>query len=70
VLLLFEPGKMVWDKDLSDNSSGALETLVQSYTTSGHMEVLMVLDSGRNVRRSLTGPTAAHRRHAEAKSDS
>lgn len=28
VLLFFEPGKMVWDEDLVDNSSSALETLV------------------------------------------
>jgi phosphatidylserine decarboxylase len=28
VLLLFEPGRLVWDRDLADNSSGALETLV------------------------------------------
>jgi phosphatidylserine decarboxylase len=29
VLLLFEPGRLVWDKDLSDSSNGALETLVE-----------------------------------------
>lgn len=29
VLLLFEPGKMVFDDDLVDNSGGALETLVR-----------------------------------------
>lgn len=28
VLLLFEPGQMLFDDDLADNSSGALETLV------------------------------------------
>ena len=28
LLVLFEPGKMLFDDDLSDNSSGALETLV------------------------------------------
>ena len=28
ILLLFEPGKMMWDEDLVDNSKGALETLV------------------------------------------
>lgn len=28
ILLLFEPGKMLFDDDLVDNSSGALETLV------------------------------------------
>jgi len=30
ILLLFEPGKMVWDEDLVDNSKSALETLVSS----------------------------------------
>jgi phosphatidylserine decarboxylase len=29
ILLLFEPGKMIWDSDLHDNSEGALETLVR-----------------------------------------
>jgi len=29
VLVLFEPGRIVWDDDLIDNSSGALETLIQ-----------------------------------------
>jgi len=28
LLLLFEPGRMVYDDDLVDNSNGALETLV------------------------------------------
>jgi hypothetical protein len=28
VLLLFEPGKMMFDDDMADNSSTALETLV------------------------------------------
>lgn len=28
ILLLFEPGMMVFDDDLVDNSNGALETLV------------------------------------------
>jgi len=28
ILLLFEPGKMMWDEDLVENSKGALETLV------------------------------------------
>lgn len=31
VLLLFEPGKVIWDSDMTDNSSGALETLVSQY---------------------------------------
>ncbi|KAJ3501083.1 hypothetical protein NM208_g17011 [Fusarium decemcellulare] len=31
VLLLFEPGRMRFDDDLADNSSGALETLVSCY---------------------------------------
>ena len=33
VLLLFEPGKMVYDDDLVENSSGALETLVSLLPT-------------------------------------
>jgi len=31
ILLLFEKGTMVWDDDLADNSSGALETLVSAF---------------------------------------
>lgn len=30
ILLLFEPGVMVWDEDLVDNSNGALETLASA----------------------------------------
>lgn len=36
VLLLFEPGKMLFDDDLVDNSSGALETLVRVGMSVGH----------------------------------
>ncbi|KAG6006814.1 hypothetical protein E4U21_006705 [Claviceps maximensis] len=36
VLLLFEPGKMLFDDDLVDNSSGALETLVRVGMSIGH----------------------------------
>ncbi|KAG5930792.1 hypothetical protein E4U53_002124 [Claviceps sorghi] len=36
VLLLFEPGKMVFDGDLVDNSSGALETLIRVGMSVGH----------------------------------
>lgn len=32
ILLLFEPGKCIWDSDLTANSSGALETLVSFHT--------------------------------------
>ena len=32
VLLFFEPGKMVYDDDLVENSHGALETLVSTTT--------------------------------------
>jgi len=31
IVVLFEPGKMVWDADLVDNSNGALETLVSRH---------------------------------------
>ena len=41
LLLLFEPGKMMFDDDLVDNSNGALETLV-----SGH-------DKNMNIKSSL-----------------
>lgn len=41
LLLLFEPGKMLFDDDLVDNSNGALETLV-----SGH-------DKNMNIKSSL-----------------
>lgn len=33
LVLLFEPGKMVFDDDLVDNSNGALETLVCSFSS-------------------------------------
>ncbi|KAG5927689.1 hypothetical protein E4U42_001929 [Claviceps africana] len=36
VLLLFEPGKMVFDDDLVDNSSTALETLIRVGMSVGH----------------------------------
>ncbi|KAF5011398.1 hypothetical protein FDECE_2461 [Fusarium decemcellulare] len=36
VLLLFEPGRMRFDDDLADNSSGALETLVRVGMSIGH----------------------------------
>ncbi|KIX95963.1 uncharacterized protein Z520_08218 [Fonsecaea multimorphosa CBS 102226] len=36
ILLFFEPGKMVYDKDLVDNSLGALETLLRAGTSIGH----------------------------------
>lgn len=36
VLLLFEPGKMVFDDDLVDNSSGPLETLIRVGMSIGH----------------------------------
>ncbi|KAK7903838.1 phosphatidylserine decarboxylase [Exophiala xenobiotica] len=36
ILLFFEPGKMVYDPDLVDNSMGALETLVRVGMSIGH----------------------------------
>uniref|UniRef100_A0A8H7K7V8 Phosphatidylserine decarboxylase proenzyme 2 n=1 Tax=Bionectria ochroleuca TaxID=29856 RepID=A0A8H7K7V8_BIOOC len=36
ILLLFEPGKMLYDDDLVDNSSSALETLVRVGMSVGH----------------------------------
>ncbi|KAL2129967.1 hypothetical protein VTI74DRAFT_7056 [Chaetomium olivicolor] len=36
IVLLFEPGKMVFDSDLVDNSMGALETLVRVGMSVGH----------------------------------
>ncbi|THX79228.1 hypothetical protein D6D04_05305 [Aureobasidium pullulans] len=36
LLLLFEPGKMLFDDDLVDNSNGALETLVRVGMSIGH----------------------------------
>ena len=36
LVLLFEPGKMVFDTDLVDNSNGALETLVRVGMSIGH----------------------------------
>ncbi|KAL1297234.1 hypothetical protein AAFC00_004797 [Neodothiora populina] len=36
LLLLFEPGKMVYDADLVDNSQGALETLIRVGMSIGH----------------------------------
>ena len=36
VLLLFEPGKMTFDEDMAENSSGALETLVRNLPSNYH----------------------------------
>ncbi|POR38412.1 Phosphatidylserine decarboxylase proenzyme 2 [Tolypocladium paradoxum] len=36
ILVLFEPGKMRFDDDLADNSSGALETLIRAGMSIGH----------------------------------
>ncbi|KAK3946007.1 phosphatidylserine decarboxylase-domain-containing protein [Diplogelasinospora grovesii] len=36
IVLLFEPGKMVFDDDLVDNSNGALETLIRVGMSVGH----------------------------------
>ncbi|KAH0836106.1 Phosphatidylserine decarboxylase proenzyme 3 [Fonsecaea pedrosoi] len=36
ILLFFEPGKMVYDRDLVDNSLGALETLLRAGMSIGH----------------------------------
>lgn len=36
LLVLFEPGRMVFDQDLADNSKGALETLVRVGMSIGH----------------------------------
>ncbi|KAI0205869.1 phosphatidylserine decarboxylase [Astrocystis sublimbata] len=36
ILVLFEPGKMVYDEDLVDNSSSALETLIRAGMSVGH----------------------------------
>ncbi|KAJ4514686.1 phosphatidylserine decarboxylase [Exophiala dermatitidis] len=36
ILLFFEPGKMVYDEDLVENSKGALETLVRVGMSVGH----------------------------------
>ncbi|KAF2762800.1 hypothetical protein EJ05DRAFT_491095 [Pseudovirgaria hyperparasitica] len=36
ILLLFEPGQMVWDEDMVENSNGALETLIRVGMSVGH----------------------------------
>ncbi|KAI0471218.1 phosphatidylserine decarboxylase-domain-containing protein [Xylaria cf. heliscus] len=36
IVVLFEPGKMVYDEDLVDNSNGALETLIRAGMSVGH----------------------------------
>ncbi|TID19009.1 phosphatidylserine decarboxylase proenzyme [Venturia nashicola] len=36
ILVLFEPGKLVWDDDLVDNSNSALETLIRVGMSVGH----------------------------------
>ncbi|KAI0813429.1 phosphatidylserine decarboxylase-domain-containing protein [Xylaria sp. FL0064] len=36
IVVLFEPGRMVWDDDLVDNSNGALETLIRAGMSVGH----------------------------------
>ncbi|KAI0406030.1 phosphatidylserine decarboxylase [Xylaria palmicola] len=36
IVVLFEPGRMVYDDDLVDNSSGALETLIRAGMSVGH----------------------------------
>lgn len=45
VLLLFEPGRMVFDEDMTDNSSGAVETLV---SVRPRTLVKRLTDSGRS----------------------
>ncbi|KAJ8119341.1 hypothetical protein ONZ43_g3689 [Nemania bipapillata] len=36
IVVLFEPGRMVYDDDLVDNSNGALETLIRAGMSVGH----------------------------------
>ncbi|KAI1158325.1 phosphatidylserine decarboxylase [Nemania serpens] len=36
IVVLFEPGKMVYDEDLVENSNGALETLIRAGMSVGH----------------------------------
>ncbi|RWA09534.1 hypothetical protein EKO27_g5588 [Xylaria grammica] len=36
IVVLFEPGKMIYDDDLVDNSNGALETLIRAGMSVGH----------------------------------
>lgn len=72
VLLFFEPGKMVYDDDLVENSLGALETLVsifllscpghtqtQSYLLQLHYVLTFSLGSSGNVTRPLSRRRAA-----------
>jgi phosphatidylserine decarboxylase len=54
LLLLFEPGKMKFDSDLTDNSSGALETLVSGDVQKCQkMRTNMLVDSRGYVSRTL-----------------
>ena len=36
LVVLFEPGKMIWDEDLLNNSKQALETLIRVGMSVGH----------------------------------
>lgn len=58
ILLLFEPGAMRFDKDMTDNSSGALETLVSR--TPAHISLAQLMNSlgsRRHVHRPFTRST-------------
>jgi len=62
VLLLFEPGKMIWDSDLTDNSTEALETLVCSHIVdSRDSKTNCALDPRWHVCRPLSRTSSTHR---------
>lgn len=69
ILLFFEPGRMVYDDDLIDNSSGALETLVSAtgflgLTTAGITNICST-DSCGHVHWTLTPCRTTQARHEE-----
>jgi phosphatidylserine decarboxylase len=67
IVILFEPGRMVWDGDLVDNSNGALETLVRysSHDYRCHLLTVRLPDSSGYVGRTLAAHSAVHTRHAK-----
>jgi phosphatidylserine decarboxylase len=50
VLVLFEPGRVVWDDDLVENSSTALETLVRHVTQAVRIFAMLMFWGGTDSR--------------------
>ncbi|KAI0431152.1 phosphatidylserine decarboxylase-domain-containing protein [Xylaria sp. FL1042] len=62
IVVLFEPGKMVWDDDLVDNSNGALETLIRAGMSVGHSPHIAQFTP--DMRKDASQVTEAEKREA------